>query len=75
MAIDILSTATERDLLRLLTAMVEADGSSQRSVAKELGISAVFLGDILHGRRGVSATVAERLGYRRVVVFVQGGTE
>ena len=63
----------EHDMRDLLTDMVEERGS-QRAVAQELGVSQAFLGDVLHGRRGVSANLAGKLGYERVVVFVKGDT-
>ncbi len=47
--------------------------TSQRLVAKELGISPAYLSDILNGHREISAQVAEKLGYERVVTFVKFG--
>jgi hypothetical protein len=34
-----------------------------------LNITPQYLNDILHGRRDISEQVADRLGYRRLVVF------
>jgi hypothetical protein len=43
--------------------------SSQKAVAKHIGISAQYLNDILQGRRDISEEVAAKLGYARVVTF------
>jgi transcriptional regulator with XRE-family HTH domain len=43
--------------------------SSQKKVARHLNITPQYLNDILHGRRDISEQVADRLGYRRLVVF------
>jgi transcriptional regulator with XRE-family HTH domain len=42
--------------------------SSLRQTARDLGLSASYLSDILLGRRDVSETVAEAFGYKREVV-------
>lgn len=42
--------------------------TSLRQTARELGLSAPYLGDILLGRRAVSETVAEAFGFRREVI-------
>lgn len=60
----------EHDILEALTITVE-EQSSQRKVAADLGVSAVYLGDVLHGRRGVGAGLAEKLGWDKVTVFVR----
>lgn len=60
--------ATEHDLLDQLTDCVL--DSSQRKVAAELGISTAFLNDVLHGRRSISDSLAERLGWKRMTVFL-----
>ena len=60
----------EHDMRDTLTVMIDERGS-QRAVAQELGVSQAYLGDVLHGRRGVSAKLAGKLGYERVVVFVR----
>ena len=46
---------------------------SQRRAAKELSISASYLGDVLHGKRGVSDELAQRLGWRRTVRYERIG--
>jgi len=38
---------------------------SQKAYAKELGISLAYLNDVLHGRRKVSAQLAQRIGLVR----------
>jgi len=64
-------TITTHTFLDLLTALVEK--SSQRQVARDLGISSGWLHDILHGRRPVPAEVARKMGFERKkqVVFVR----
>lgn len=42
---------------------------TQREAARQLGISAAYLSDILAGRRELSAEVGAKLGYKRVVVW------
>ena len=39
------------------------------SKSAALGISPQYLCDILQGRRDISSTVADRLGYERIVLF------
>jgi hypothetical protein len=46
-----------------LQALVTQKGSKQHA-AKSLHISAQYLNDILHGRRGVSDKVAKKLGFQ-----------
>lgn len=45
--------------------------SSQRNVAASLGISPAYLSDILNSRRDISAQLAEKLGFMRVITFVK----
>lgn len=61
---------TNDEMLNLLREEVERRGS-QKAVAEWLGITQGFLGDILHGRAPVTADVAEKLGYRKSVVFIK----
>jgi transcriptional regulator with XRE-family HTH domain len=59
------------DLIDLLWS--ESRKRTQKDVAKDLGISPQYLSDILKGRREISAEVARRLGFERVVTFVRFG--
>jgi hypothetical protein len=67
------STGTEflttGDVLADLRHRVE-DRGAQKELADDLGISAAYMNDIVHERRDISREFAEKLGYRRVVVFV-----
>ena len=54
--------------LELIKDMVKEKGS-QVAAAKELNISPAYLADILNGNRSISESVAQKLGYRRVVVY------
>ena len=48
-----------------------AEHGSQTAVARNLGISTGYLGDILHGRTEISADVAGRLGFDRIIVYTR----
>jgi len=61
--------AIQHDLLDQLSDRVHND--SQTSVARELGVSRAFLNQVLHGKRPVSETLARKLGWERVTVFVK----
>jgi hypothetical protein len=61
---------SQSELLRVITELVERWGS-QNNVAARLGITPQYLSDIRLGRREISDTVAEKLGYERVVSFVK----
>ncbi len=65
---------TEHGMMDLVTELVDRHGS-QTAVARLLGISTGQLGDILHGRRPVTAKVAARMGWKRLTVFVRGGDD
>lgn len=47
-----------------------AGHKTQRAAAGELGISQVYLSDMLHGKRDVSPKILSQLGLRRAVVKV-----
>ncbi|MFA5378166.1 MAG: helix-turn-helix transcriptional regulator [Dehalococcoidia bacterium] len=64
--------ATEHDMRDRLTDMVAHHGS-QKAVADILGVSKGYLSDVLMGRRPVSSQMAERMGWKRVTVFVGRG--
>lgn len=61
---------TSDSLARILRRVIKAEGS-QHNAAKKLGVSAQYLGDVLHGRLPVAARLATALGYRRVVMFAR----
>ena len=62
--------ATEHDLLDLLTERAEFHG--QRWVATELGYSsASTVNGVLHGTRGISAEMAKKMGWERMVIYVR----
>ena len=46
---------------------------TQKAAAAALGIQAVYLGDMLRGRRQIGPPVLARLGLRRAVVTAKGG--
>lgn len=61
-----MKTFTQDDVLAVIRVRTEA--TSIRAVARELGLSAAYLSDILLGRRAVSETVAEAFGFQREIV-------
>ena len=54
----------------LITKEVMTAGS-QVDVAKQVGVSRQYLGDVLHGKREVSENLAEKFGWKRMVVFAK----
>jgi len=52
----------------MLECLVSRAGS-QKVCAEQLGVTPGYLNDVLHGRRDVSAQLADRLGLERVVLF------
>lgn len=60
---------TEAQLRYALHQLSEFLGS-QRRLARRLGFKSAYLNDILRGRRPISAKLAARLGYDRVVLFL-----
>lgn len=59
---------TEKQIISFLWGMV-VEHKGQKPVATILGITPAYLNDILHERRGISAEVANKIGYVRKVVF------
>lgn len=47
---------------------------TQRAVAAELGVSDVYVSDLLRGRRPFSEAMLRRMGLKRVVVPATKGT-
>ena len=47
----------------------EIGASSQKEVAKRLRLTPQYVNDVLHKRRPISAELAKKLGYKRVIVF------
>jgi DNA-binding transcriptional regulator YdaS (Cro superfamily) len=57
----------EVDPVERLRAHVEQSGS-RSATAKRLGVTVQFLGDMLNGRRPVSARILKKLGLKRAIV-------
>lgn len=53
-----------KDVIADLKALVKQHGSQQRA-ATALGISLVYVNDLLHGRRQPGPTVLKALGFRK----------
>ncbi len=54
--------------IRAMLAARVASAGSQVALAKSLGISPVYISDVLNGRRSPGKTLLKALGYRRVWV-------
>jgi hypothetical protein len=67
--------AVEHDLRDQISELVHV--SSQTEAARELGISVGYLNDVLHGRRPISVRLAQKLGWKKLAVFMRlpGGGE
>jgi transcriptional regulator with XRE-family HTH domain len=61
---------TRDKLVELLQRKVQRAGT-QAALAKELGITAAYLGDVLNGKRKPGPTLLDALGYRRVITYVK----
>ena len=55
--------------LQVLRQMVE-QAKTQKAVAAQLRISQQYLCEVLSGRRDVSKSLADKLGYQRVITFL-----
>ena len=55
------------DAVKKLTQMVE-DAGSQKAVAEQLGITPAYLNDILRERTHVSENIANKLGFRWMLI-------
>lgn len=55
------------DPLERFWAVVKQEGNQKRAAAK-LGISPVYFGDMLHGRRDISDRMLAKVGLKRIVV-------
>lgn len=53
-----------------LKELVKEKGS-RKAAAKELDISAAYVGELINGTRPLTDTVLEKLGYQKVVVHVK----
>jgi transcriptional regulator with XRE-family HTH domain len=63
---------TRDELVKLLQRRVQSAGT-QAALAKELGITAAYLGDVLNGKREPGPTLLNALGFRRVITYVRAG--
>ncbi len=61
---------TEKQMRGVISELI-AEWGSQSNVAGRLGITQQHLSDIRAGKRGVSAEVARKMGYRREVWFTK----
>lgn len=43
--------------------------SSQKEVAKKLGLSSQFINDVLHWRRAITTDLIHKMGYIRIVQY------
>ena len=61
---------TRDELIELLQRKVQRAGT-QAALAKELGITAAYLGDVLNGKRKPGPTLLNAIGFRRVITYVK----
>ena len=64
---------TEEELVTMLCHRI--DQSSQKDVARELGISPQYLCDIVHYRRTVGNKVLKALGLRKINLYVEANND
>jgi plasmid maintenance system antidote protein VapI len=57
---------TESQVVEHIKAQVAKSTAAQ--VAREVGVTRAYLGDIIHGRRHVSRKIANAFGYEYIVV-------
>lgn len=60
---------TRNALIRKLYAMVEERGT-QRAVAKYLGVSEIYLSDVLRGKRNPGESILAKLGLTAQTVYI-----
>jgi plasmid maintenance system antidote protein VapI len=60
-------TCTAEEILEMVRRDVEA--SSQVALAKVIGVSSVYISDILGGRRPVSDRIANHYGFHKETVY------
>lgn len=58
---------TADDVRRMLASSCEMVG--QKQLAADIGISAAYLNDVLHGRREPGESICNGLGIERVVTY------
>lgn len=63
---------TQDEILAIIKEMAKK-WDTQKELADHLGISNAYMSDILAGIRPVSQGVARKLGYKRVIKYVQEG--
>ena len=67
-----LSVMTRDELVQLLQHKIQQAGT-QTAVAKELGITPAYLGDVLRGKREPGPSVLNALGLRSVITYEKAG--
>jgi transcriptional regulator with XRE-family HTH domain len=58
---------TEKELKQLIIDRIKY-GVTQKSLAKELGISQGYLSDFLAGKRGIGTQIVKALGFEQVFI-------
>ena len=59
---------SKAEILRVLEDRVIDEGS-QVKLARKLGVSRAFLNHVLHGKRAISTTILDYLGYEEVMLY------
>jgi len=57
------------DIMNEICLAVKAAGSNQSALAKEIGISAQYLSDVLRGNRNPGKKILDFLGIEKVVIY------
>lgn len=60
------------ELIQYLQKMVDEAGS-QKDLASRLGVSAAYLGDVIHGKREPGSKLLKALGFERGIVYRKVG--
>lgn len=63
---------TEDDIRARLRAAIDA-ARSQQTFARQHGISAQYINDVLNGRRKIGEKILDALGLERVVIYREKG--
>lgn len=61
---------TQHDVLDIISDLIDQAGT-KRAIARSLGVSEAYFGDVLLGRRPMSVEFARKLGLEKVTVYVK----
>lgn len=64
-----MSTYISQDAIITMLISKCQERGKKKGLAEQIGVSPQYVTDILKGRRDISSEVAEKLGYRKLVLF------